>query len=104
MSKDEAPKGTHLTEPGVEFWAGLGKKCSHCPCFFTNSHDMKLHLPVCKGFNKDWHRNPDGSEWCSSDTDPQLKQALIQNGEVVMGPCKYSLSGNGKWFYRRPAS
>ena len=50
-----------------------------------------------------WRKSSyDNGEFCSSDMDPQLKTAVLQNGKTVLGKYEYSLSGDGKWLKRKP--
>jgi len=90
---------------GTVFYPNVGRPCPDCECFFMNSYDYKLHRSICRTKEEKirWHKNADGSEWYSSNSDPALLRQLEINGTIVMDRWKYTLSLNKKWFYRKPA-
>lgn len=88
-------------------YAGMGRPCSFCKCFFMNSHDYNLHLKTgCQGLNRlGWapSKYGDDGEVCSVERDVKLAAAVQQQGKITLGGFDYTLSGNGKWIVRHPA-
>jgi hypothetical protein len=90
--------------PGNILYPGLGRPCPDCKCFFMNKHDYDNHREVCpKRKANIWNSNQDGSEWCSSSKDPELKALLLQHDhKALMGGFDYALGADEKWIRRRP--
>jgi len=59
----------HPDTPGNVLYAGLGRPCPYCKCFFMNSHDYNLHLrDGCHALNRlGWTPSKfgDNAEVCS---------------------------------------
>lgn len=91
-------------ESSFQVYAGSGRKCPDCNFRAMNSHDFAAHRRVCdaKERRMGWRRNDDGSEWCSSEGDLQLKLACLQNGRVILNGWEITLSDNQKWLRRAP--
>lgn len=98
--------------PGNEVYAGMGRKCKWCECFFMSRYDYQLHIaafgakPHGSGLKHldslDWKQSRfDDGEWCPADKHPDLVSHCKINGKVVMGGYEYMLSANGKWLKRR---
>jgi len=103
-----------------EIWAGPGRKCPYCNCWFQCSDDMNSHL---KAFGRFPHsvKKPNGAinsilpkdldmmqwrkgeqqQYCSVKMNPFLARALLLHGRMRIGLFNYSLNKNQKWIQRK---
>lgn len=90
----------HPHTPGIIIYAGAGRPCKKCGCFFQNSYDYYKHNQICE--DKNWRQSNFGNnrKFRPVEEDPELAQALARQGKITIGNCTYRLSQNKKWIIR----
>lgn len=92
-------------EVKVSPYAGQGRKCSYCPCYFSSESDFQGHLRVCQEQRDErmgWRKADSGDEICPSSADAELVSAIKRNGgSVRLGRNEIHLSKNGRWLIRK---
>jgi hypothetical protein len=97
----------HPSTPNLIIYAGSGRPCPICKCFFMNSHDFALHQTIGCGLNRlNWRPSKfgDNGKIVSANDDPKFAQTLQQQGTVTLGYSTYSLSPNKKWIIQHPVT